>query len=57
MLSRKKWARTALMLMLLSFFGYEMNLDGFVSIVRDTLNGVVGVCTGKPIKIPAKRVA
>jgi hypothetical protein len=30
---RKNWARTALMLMLLSFFGYEMNLDGFVSIV------------------------
>ena len=53
----KNWARTALMLTLLSFFGYEMNLDGFVSIVRDTLNGVVSVCTGKPIKIPAKRVA
>jgi len=54
---RKNWARTALMLMLFSFFGYEMNLDGFVSIVRDTLNGVVSVCTGKPIKIPAKKVA
>jgi len=54
---RKNWARTALMLMLLSFFGYEMNLDGFVSIVRDTLNGAVSVCPGKPIKIPAKKVA
>ncbi len=57
MVNRKNWARTALMLMLLSFFGYEMNLDGFVSIVKDTLNGVVSVCTGKPIKIPAKKVA
>ena len=57
MFFRKNWARTALMLMLLSFFGYEMNLDGFVSIVRDTLNGAVSVCPGKPIKIPAKKVA
>ncbi|MFB3906126.1 MAG: hypothetical protein ACE15E_21990 [Acidobacteriota bacterium] len=57
MLFRKNWARTALMLMLLSVFGYEMNLDGFTSLISDVLNGVVTVCTGKPIKIPAKKVA
>jgi len=54
---RKNWARTAVMLMLLTVFGYEMNLDGFVSLISDGVNGVVTVCTGKPIKIPAKKVA
>jgi len=57
LLFRKNWARTALMLMLLSVFGYEMNLDGFTWLISDALNGVVTVCTGKPIKIPAKKVA
>lgn len=54
---RKKWARTTVMLMLFTVYGCEMNLNGFVSIVKDSLNGVVSVCTGKPIKIPAKKVA
>jgi len=54
---RNKWARTAVMLMLFTVFGYEMNLDGFINIVSDALNGVVTGCTVKPIKIPAKKVA
>ncbi|RPJ84175.1 MAG: hypothetical protein EHM18_12285 [Acidobacteria bacterium] len=57
MVFRKNWARTAVMLMLFTVFGYEVNLDGFISIISDALNGVVTVCTGKPIKIPPKKVA
>ena len=57
MVFRKNWARTAVILVLLTVFGYESNLDGFISIITDTLNSISIGFTGKPIKIPAKKVA
>jgi len=54
---RKNWARTALMLMLFTVLGYEMNLDGVVQMFTDGADAISSVCTGKPIKIPAKKVA
>jgi len=45
------------MLMLFAVFGYEMNLDRFIQMITDGVNCISTVCTGKPIKIPAKKVA
>ena len=57
MVFRKNWARTAVMLLLFAVGGYELNLDGFISMIDDALNGICTVFNGKPIKIPAKKVA
>ena len=54
---RTKWVRTAVMLMLFVIGGYEVNLDGFIEIITDGVNGITTVLAGKPIKIPAKKVA
>ena len=54
---RTKWVRTAVMLMLFAVCGYEVNLDWFIEVITDGVSQISGVLAGKPIKIPAKKVA
>ncbi len=39
-LREDNWARTALMLMLFTVFGYEMNLEGFVQMITDGASAI-----------------
>jgi len=45
------------MLMLFAIGGSEVNLDWFIDVITNGVDGITSVLAGKPIKIPAKKVA